>query len=335
MVTRGNITESKHYGAFVVVDSLGNIIASGGNPNFVTFMRSSSKPLQILSLLERGGVDRFGFTEQEIALMCSSHSGTDEQVSILKRLQDKVGISPEDLLCGISPPSDKKTYKRMLKEGEIPTTLRHNCSGKHTGMIALAKLLDVPYTNYISPEHPVQKLIIETFADMVNISSEKIVLGIDGCSAPVFAIPLYNAALSYARLCDPDKHAMACKLVTKSMSKNPGMVAGPGRFDTRVMKEFKGTLVSKTGAEGYQAIGILPDATRKGSPGIGICLKILDGDPEQRARSTALIEILLQLSLMPLEYVEQLADFYSRPVKNWQKMDVGEIRPCFNITHAR
>ena len=334
-VTRGNIVESMHYGAFAVVDSDGNLLAAGGDPKMVTFMRSSSKPLQILPLLEKGGAEHYHLSEQEIALICSSHSGTDEHVSVLKSLQKKIGIGPEDLQCGISPPIDKATFKRMLMDNEESTTLRQNCSGKHSGMIALAKILNIPFEDYVLPEHPIQKIILDSFADMVGFDRDKIIIGIDGCSVPVFAIPLYNAALGYAKLCDPKNEtpvrAEACRTVTKSMASYPFMVAGPDRFDTAIMSTCHGTIVSKSGAEGFQSTGIMPNVLYEGSPGIGICLKIIDGDTEHRARPTVIIEILRKLKAISQENIDDLANYYVRPVKNWRNMEVGEFRPCFDI----
>ena len=218
---------------------------------------------------------------------------------------------------------------------EESTTLRQNCSGKHSGMIALAKLLNIPFEDYVLPEHPIQKIILDSFADMVGFDRDKIIIGIDGCSVPVFAVPLYNAALGFAKLCDPKNEtpiqAEACRTVTRSMTSYPFMVAGPDRFDTAIMKACNGAIVSKSGAEGFQSTGIMPNVLYEGSPGIGICLKIIDGDAEHRARSTVIIEILRKLKAISQKNIDDLANYYVRPVKNWRNMEVGEFRPCFDI----
>ncbi len=201
--TRGPIVESMQIGAAAIVDTHNRLVASLGNPNLVTYPRSSAKPFQVLSLIEDGGAETFNLTDQEIAIMCASHSGTDKHVAVLQALQPRIGVGPEDLLCGTHPPIDKPSAKALLLRGEEPNTLHENCSGKHTGMLANAKMRGLPKEDYINPEHPVQKIIIKAAAEMMDMSADEFILGTDGCSAPVFAMPMTNAALAFARLCDP------------------------------------------------------------------------------------------------------------------------------------
>ncbi|MEI7848702.1 MAG: asparaginase, partial [Chloroflexota bacterium] len=213
-VTRGRIVECIHFGAAAVVDSHGQLLASLGDPQLVTFLRSSAKPFQALPFIERGGQEKFGLTPREVALMCSSHSGTDEHVATVKSMQAKIGVEVGDLMCGQHYPMHEATSDAMKVRGELPTPYRHNCSGKHTGMLAHAKLLGALRENYIDFHHPVQESILQAFAEMCGLPVDQVELGIDGCSAPNFAVPLYNAALSYARVCDPfeqtSERAKAC-----------------------------------------------------------------------------------------------------------------------------
>jgi L-asparaginase II len=202
-VTRGDIVESIHYGALAIVDVSGELQTSHGDPELVTFLRSSSKPFQALPFIELDGDLAFGLTEREIAIMCASHSGTDDHVAVIRSIQEKVGVKEENLLCGVHPALDKRTDERMSLQGEKPTPNRHNCSGKHTGMLAHARLQNFPIDDYLNPEHPVQKTMLAVFAAMCDLTPEQVVLGVDGCSAPVYGVPLRNAALAYARLCDP------------------------------------------------------------------------------------------------------------------------------------
>lgn len=335
-VTRGPIVESVHVGALTVVDASGRLIASAGDPFLVTYLRSSSKPLQVLPLLEDGGAEAFHFSEKEIALMCASHSGTDEHVETAAAIQARIGVSESDLLCGIHEPMHEVTAEAMRARGDPFTPNRHNCSGKHTGFLASTVLHHEPKQDYINPRHPVQELVIKTFAEMTDYPVERIAIGIDGCSAPVFAVPLYNAALGFARLCDPEglpsKRAAACRLVTRSMTAHPFMVAGPERFDTLAMQLGGGKFIAKGGAEGYQAIGILPGALGKGSPALGITLKITDGDLDGRARPLVSIEILRQLGLLTeADITGPLSHLAARPVTNWRGLEVGEMRPAFML----
>ncbi len=335
-LTRGSIVESFHTGALVIVDAAGNPIASLGDPHYVTFMRSSSKPFQVLPLLENGGAEAFNLSDREIALMCASHSGTDEHFAAVSALQARVGIVESDLRCGTHPVFHQPTQEALLLRGEKPTPNRHNCSGKHTGFLSYALLSGFPKTNYIDPNHPVQVQVIKTFAEMVNLPVEQIEIGIDGCSAPVFAVPLYNAAWGLARLADPrglsEARAAACRRVTQAMAAEPFMVAGPDRFDTLAMELGQGKFICKAGAEGYQAIAVMPEALGEGSPALGIAFKIADGDSGGRARPVVAVEVLRRLGLLSeTQIAEKLAHLAARPVTNWRSLEVGMMRPVFEL----
>jgi len=250
-------------------------------------------------------------------------------------MQKKIGIQESDLRCGAHLPLHKPTAQMLQKRGETPTENRHNCSGKHTGMLAYARMLDLPIDEYLNPKHPIQQKILNTFSEMCAIDPETVELGIDGCTAPVFAIPLRNAALGYARLCDPgelpQKRADACRKISKAMTTWPNMVAGPGRFDTVLMTTTGGRIVAKGGAEGYQGMGILPGVMGIGSPALGIAIKIGDGDLDGRALPTVALEVLRQLGAISTSELEALSEFGTRPVYNWRKIIVGEARANFKL----
>ena len=331
-VTRGRIVESIHYGAAAVVDSEGKLVASFGDPQAVSFIRSSGKPFQALPFIEMGGAEKFGFSNSEVGLICASHSGTDQHRDAVEKLQAKIGITEADLLCGTHTPFYQPTVEAMILKGEKPTPNRHNCSGKHSGMLAHAKLRGIPTEKYLDLDSPVQQSILNSFAEMCGLSTDQVEMGIDGCSAPNFAVPLYNAALGFARLCDPrglsQMRQTACRKIFTGMTGSPDMVAGPGRFDTIFMETMNGEILTKTGAEGYQAFGI---PSRNGKPGMGIALKIADGDLTDRSRGLVGLEILCQLNYISQTELAKLADFYSRKLSNWRKITVGEIRPCFKL----
>lgn len=333
--TRGGIVESIHFGAFAIVDIHGNLHASCGDSDLVTFMRSSSKPLQALPLIEYGGITKFHLTDQEIALTCASHEGTDSHILVLKNIQEKTGIQESDLLCGTHPLKNKATSEAMLLRGEKLSPNRHNCSGKHTGFLASAILLNAPKEDYILLKHPVQQIVLQTFSEMCHIPVEEIRIGIDGCSVPVFALSLRKAAQGIARLCDPvdlpQTRADACRIVTRAMTSFPEMVAGNEEFDTKLMKIGNGKIITKRGAEGYQIIGLLPGACGKDSPALGIAIKISDGDPKERARPLVSLEILRQLGALGEEQLQLFPEFYTHAIRNWRKLEVGELRPCFNL----
>lgn len=332
-VTRGTLVESVHFGAAAVVDPAGRLIASLGDPGLVTYLRSSAKPFQALHFLELGGAQHFHWSDAEVALMCASHSGTDLHYQTVNSMQAKTGLQEADLQCGTHPPFHKPTALALAARGEAPTPNRHNCSGKHTGMLAQCVLRGLSKQNYLDFNHPVQQANLQTIAEMCDVPAEQIGLGVDGCSAPVHALPLYNAALGYARLSDPAslpaERAEACRLITRAMRAHPEMVAGPDRLDTHLMRAAQGKLFSKMGAEGYQAVGVLPQAI-PGRPALGITIKIADGDSDGRARNVVTLEILRQLGLT-VPAVEGLEAFWDWKVRNWRKMEVGELRPCFQL----
>lgn len=338
-LTRGEIVESIHFGALAVADQNGRLLAWYGDPEMVTFLRSTAKPFQALPFIESGGVQAYQLEPAEVALICASHSGTDAHVAAVEALQAKVGIAETDLLCGTHPPSHEPTLEAMRQRGEVPSPNRNNCSGKHTGMLASARMHGWPKASYLEHSHPLQQGILEVFAEMCDLSSGQIQVGIDGCSAPNFAVPLRNAALAFARLCDPqqlpDPRTEACRTISSAMMAHPFMVAGPGRFDTCLMEVGAGKIVAKGGAEGYQGIGLLPGTLGAGSPALGIAIKVSDGDLKGRARPLACLEVLRQLGALSPQQLQVLVEFGPQlPVLNRREIKVGEARPAFQLHWA-
>jgi len=332
-LTRGPLVESIHFGALAIVDACGKLIASAGDAELIANLRSSAKPFQALPLIENGGAERFGLTDPEIAILCASHSGTDEHLAILKSVQSKIGVHETDLQCGIHPSMDEATRQAMSLRGEQPGPYRHNCYGQPTGMLAQCMLNNQPIQNYLSNDHIIQKTIRSTFAGMLDMDVNDVLIGIDGCSAPTFAAPLRNAALGSARLCDPsglpEKRAQALRRIFRAMTTNPDMVAGPLRFDTFLMQVGQGMIVCKGGAEGYQAFGLAPGALGPGSPALGIVYKVIDGDQEGRARPVVAMSVLRQLGALDKDQLAALKRFDSRPIYNWRHLEIGVIRPAF------
>ena len=328
--------ESVQFGALAVVDPQGNLIASYGDPHAVTFLRSTAKPFQALPFIEAGGHKHFQFSQQEIALICASHSGTDQHFQVVSHIQALAGITENDLMCGAHAPYHKKTAEEMLLRGEKPTANRHNCSGKHSGMLAFAQMNGEPLATYLENGHPVQQRILAAFSEMCGLPPERVTLGIDGCSAPNFAVPLMHAAWAWARLADPSSlapgRADAIRTIVQAMMAHPDMVGGPDEFDTTLMQIAGGRLVAKGGAEGFQGMALLPGALGPGSSGLGIAIKISDGDGYHRAKAAVALEILRQLGLFSAAELDSLQSFGpTRAVTNWRKLVVGEMRPVFDL----
>jgi len=335
-LNRGGHLESLHTGAMAVVAASGELLAAYGDAKDSTFLRSSAKPFQALPLVLAGGMEHYDFTPRELALICASHSGTDEHVEVAEAVQRKAGIREDQLLCGVHPPMHKATAERLKTSGVSLTPNRHNCSGKHSGMLSCAKLPGWLLQNYIDPEHPMQKEIFALFAEIAGIPIDKLAIGIDGCSAPNWAAPLYNAALAYARLMNPvglpAGLQAACSQVREAMIANPDVVGGPGRFDSALMQVANGSILSKGGAEGYQGIGIQAGTLGKDSPAVGIALKIADGDARGWISHAVSLEILRQLGVLSQAQLEKLSEFGpQRKITNWRGLEVGRGEPVFNL----
>jgi L-asparaginase II len=333
-IIRGPLVESVHYGALAVVNDGGELLFGLGDIERICYLRSSSKPFQTIPLVEQDGVEKFGFTPKELAITCASHQGTDDHVETLRKMHEKVGIGIEHLLCGIHPAGDRKTALEMYKRGEEPDQYRHNCSGKHTGILAQCKLAGYPLEDYTNVNHPVQQQILRKFGEMVDVPLDEIAVGIDGCSVPVFGVALRKAAYGYARLCNPvsleAKLAESCNTITSAMMSHPEMISGPDHtLDTELMRAGHGKLISKGGADGYQAIGIMPGVV--GDRGIGITFKVVDGDASGRARNAVSVALLQSLGVLTSTELESLTEFGPRPMYNAAGLTVGQIRIAFSL----
>lgn len=320
-VWRGEIVESTHRGALVVVDAQGTILKSIGDPQYLTYWRSAAKPIQAVPVVESGAAARFGFNGEELALITASHSGEAEHVRVIRSMLRKMQLGEETLYCGVHSPFHKKTARKLTEEGKQPTAVHCNCSGKHAGMLAISIHLDCPLSGYHRPEHPVQKLILKSIAHYTGISEQEVKVGIDGCGVPVFGLPLFNMALAYARIAAPDRDRAADR-VLRAMVDNPFMVAGSDRICTDLMKVSKGAIVAKTGAEGVYCAALV-------DRGIGIALKIEDG--AQRALAPVMVEALIQLGWLSVEQGEELANHHLVSLRNFHKEVIGSIRPAFRL----
>ncbi len=336
-VTRGSITESRHRGHIMAVEPDGRIAAYLGAPETVTFLRSSAKPHQAIHLIESGAADRFGFTEEEIALACASHSGEPVHTEIAASMLRKIGLEPKHLKCGTHEPFSPQVARELREKGEQPNVLQNNCSGKHAGILALAVHLGAPIENYDRPDNPVQLAIGHTISQFSGIAIEDIAVATDGCGVPVFGITVKAMALMYARLVAPpedfdDRTRAACRRIVSAMTNHPELIGGTSdRLDTEMMRATKGTLISKVGAEGVYTAGILP--CKRWPRGLGLALKIEDGD-DHRARPTVVIESLDQLGVLDDEALEAVSHYAFFPIRNRRGEVVGEVRASFKLNRT-
>ncbi|MEK8131933.1 asparaginase [Paenibacillus filicis] len=327
-VTRGPITESVHRGHLAAVDSSGRLIACIGDAGFYTYARSTAKLLQAIPLLEMGGADQFLLTEAETALVCASHNGEPKHTITAASILAKAGLDVSALDCGPQEPLLKSEADRLKYEREPATPVHNNCSGKHAGMLALSRLMNVSTHQYTRPEHPVQQKMLQTVSDMCGIPASQIRIGVDGCGVPVFAMPLSSLALGYARLGNPDglepARADACRRILSAIGHEPFFLAGTDRFDTRLAEVTGGRIIGKMGAEGVFAATIP-------SEGVGLAIKLEDG--AERALYPAAAEALLQLGFLSEAEAQLLEPFHRPYVVNRRGENVGRLEPVFRLSH--
>jgi L-asparaginase II len=328
-VMRGSRLEAVYRGAIAIVDARGQLIASAGDPNLKTFLRSSAKPFQLLPLVESGGADRFGFSNRELAIMAASHNGEEFHVQAVMGILNRLGLDVNALQCGTHPPAYAPAAHALEHAGQQPNALHNNCSGKHSGMLAQCLDRKLPIESYLDPQHPIQITIKQTLTELAGVLPNSIDTAIDGCSVPTFAIPLTASALAFAQLADPSQWSeprrSALRRIASAMMSHPEMVGGTKRLDTDVMRVCQGRVVVKGGAEGYYGMGILS------SPGLGVAVKMEDGDGG-RGRNAVVVEVLRQLGALDEEGLAALGRYAAGPTRNHRGLVVGEVKPCFQLT---
>ena len=320
LVHRGAIAESRHRVQCVVVDAGGELVASTGSPagdgdaSGVTSFRSAAKPFQLLPLVERGHADALHASEAELAIMSASHSGSRQHLALVRGLLERIGRTSADLACGYHEPMDAESLEDVRRDPSLRSPLYNNCSGKHTGMLALAKAEGWPAAGYERLEHPLQQLMLRTVAECCGVAPASILLGVDGCSVPVFGLPLAAMALGYARLAAAmtgggDARARALQRIGRAMVAEPVVVEGTDRLATDLMLAARGRIVAKSGAEGLLLVA--EPGTTSGYLGRGIAIKCEDG--AMRAVGPAAVELLAALGVLRPDEAEALAA-HRRPV---------------------
>ena len=329
---RGELPELVHYGSIAVVDARGALVAGVGDVHGLNYTRSALKPLQALGFVEDGGAERFGFGSHELALMCASHNGEAIHVQIAQRMLDCIDARESDLQCGCHVPSYFSHNKAEPPAGVRWTPLFHNCSGKHSGFLAFCRLHGKPLKAYLDPDSPLQQRVRESVQRFVAPmhGGRDLPMGIDGCSAPNFAMPLSALAHAFCQLALGATPAL--QALRYAMARHPDLVCGTGRSDLALMQAgwqkgsadqgVDGDWVTKIGADGVQAIGIR-------SKGIGIAIRVADGNT--RALLATTVELLQQLKLIDDPATTPLARYARPKVTNYRGTVVGEVRPLFTL----
>jgi L-asparaginase II len=324
--SRGGTTECLHFGAVAVADTAGHVLAHAGDPRWVTFTRSTLKALQALPFMQAGGPRALGLSREQVALMCASHSGEPMHVEQVQGMLDKVGLSSGALQCGCQVPL-------FAELGTAPVGTyderHHNCSGKHAGFLACCVQHGWAVASYLAPGHPLQQAIRRDVARAVGLAPQELNPGIDGCSAPNYAMPLVNLARAYARLAsgaaDPEFSQSFAQLAD-AMTAHPELVSGNGRSDLAFTRAGRGDWLCKAGAEGVQALASKSRAQ-------ALVVKISDGN--SAALNAATVAVLDQLGWLDARQREQLRPWRAEAIANARGTQVGERRPAFQLQFAR
>ena len=339
-VTRGDRVESVHRGDIAISAPDGGLIASAGNPDRLIYLRSSAKPFQLAPFVASGRFDEYGLGPEALAIMAASHSGEDRHVRLVQEILRRAGLTSAVLQNQVHAPYDGETARRLVRDGEQPTVLRGNCSGKHAGMVLFAKASGWPLDSYWHPGHPVQLQALETVSALSDVPIEDIATAVDGCGVVTFGMPLRGLAVAFARLADPSSVAdpplrSALTRIRDAMMAHPELVAGERRLDTALMRAHPMRLVSKGGAEGVLAMGLptgaLGDAARFGPGPLGIAAKIEDGDLARRAGGVTSVAVLRQLGLIGDPLPAALERFASPPIVDPRGEMSGEVRAVFRL----
>lgn len=324
----GYFAENAHLGSVAVVDTKGNLLWSAGDPHVFTFTRSAIKPFQALPFLRGDGPARFGFSKDELAMLCASHSGEAKHVAAVESMLSKIGLDENCLACGCQTPLYYDSVGIAAPTGQRWRPVHHNCSGKHSGFLAWCRLHDLTVADYVDRAHPLQQAVRATLAELTGMQADAMPAGLDGCSAPNYALPLSRLAHLYARLAqgaaDPQAGAPMGDLFD-AMTSRPDLVSGQARCDLAYMQAGGGDWVSKVGADAVQTIGIR-------SAGLGIAIKIADG--ATRSLQTATYAVLDQLGLLDDARRALLEPYRAPALLNVRGAKVGQIRPVFTLQRS-
>jgi L-asparaginase II len=323
--SRGGTCECVHFGALAVTDTRGRVLAQAGDPHRLTFTRSTLKPLQALPFLQGGGVQHFGLESSQLALLCASHNGEPMHVQQVEGILGQAGLGYQRLQCGCHVPMFADLGAWPPPAPGSFDERHHNCSGKHSGFLAYCVQHALDLDTYLDPAHPLQQAIRASVAEAVGLQEHQLAMGIDGCSAPNYAMPLANLAQGFARLASGTRDARfgeSFALLADAMTAHPDLVSGTGRNDLAFMQAGRGDWVTKVGADGVQVV-----ASR--SRGEALALKVSDGN--KLALYAATVEALEQLGWLDAAQREALRPWRHETIASIKGAPVGERRAVFTL----
>lgn len=328
-VTRGGLVESRHRGIAVVTDGDGDVVMALGETATPVFPRSAVKSMQALPLVESGAADAYGLGDRELALACASHSGEPEHRALAGEMAGRAGLGESDFECGCHWSFEQKVLIEQASAGGKPDQLGNNCSGKHAGFLCLSCHAGVDHHGYSDYDHFVQSSIRDVMGDLTGTALGHDNCGTDGCSIPTYAAPLDRIAHGFARMVSGTgigrARASASKRLMSACMAEPFYVAGTGRACTELMNLAPGRIFAKTGAEGVYCAA-LPEK------GYGIALKCEDGST--RGAEAMIGAVLARLFADDPDLSAKLGAWSNKTLRNWNRIEVGRIRPAGELSIA-
>jgi L-asparaginase II len=325
-VFRGEYVGCLHRGSVAAVDAAGRSHLTIGDADERVFLRSAAKPFQVMPAVLSGGLERFGISDPELAVLCASHSGEPRHTDTVLSVLDRIGLDESSLRCGVHPPIDEATARQRWKAGIDPSPACNNCSGAHAGMLLACRANGWSIENYGSPDHPLQRATREILSVFAALAGEPLEIAVDNCAVPTFRLPLNRAAQAFARLTSgdglPQQLREAARRVVHAMTSYPEMVGGKQRFDSDLMRLATGSVVAKGGAEGFQALGIIPQQ-------LGIAIKISDGNP--RAIPPVALRLLEHFQGLDPPQLLELAEYREPKIVNLLDKPVGRLAVVFDV----
>jgi len=312
-VTRGGHLESVHRVQACLVRPGEPDLRIGDEP-IEAFWRSAMKPFQTLPLVEDGAADAYDFDPKNIALASASHYGTPEHVRRVREMLQRLELGEEALICGPHAPYHERSAHDLIAAGSEPSRLHNNCSGKHAGMLALARHHGWATARYTEMAHPVQVRIQQELARWLDSDADVLLWGLDGCGVPTPRLDLSQMARAYARLVSSD--SIGARTVVAAMTTFPELTSGPGALPTRLMQVTAGRLLAKEGAEAVFCVASVPEHW-------ALALKVEDGG--KRAVAPAVLGLLAWCGFLTEREAAELEALAHPQLRNTEGKMIGTI----------
>ena len=321
---KGNAVDNFYRGSYSVVDAHGHVIMAVGDTESPVFPGSGIKPIQALTLCETGAAKAYGLGHANVALACSNHNGDPTHTEIIENWLHKIDSSHKNLVCGASDRGSQKGKKGIATSGDVIDSLYDPCSGKHTGFLTVAKHLKHPTLGYSRMDHPVQQRVIGTLEQMTGLDLYNAPKALDGSGIPTIGIPLGNISLAMARMANPhdqpEERQAACKKIITALTMEPYLLAGKGRFTTRVIEALGQSCIIQMGSQGVYCGSLI-------KRGIGIAIKIDDGS--SRAAEAVMMRLLYKLNILTERALGLLLNLLEPPIFSRNGEVIGTVKPAY------